>query len=184
MPAPSWKTGSKHTAISSTSGCSAMGNELSNSQSSGRTVGSSTGGGNWLVNTFSLFFMGPEWQRGMSLFYLEHPRVESGGLKLLGVKRFGMIEVNQFICWLCVMWGGRVERRQFDQARPRVVESQRRGWPVSCDKLDSLCDRFFHQKKKKKKKTANKCKERQFCHFGIVLPRQALWHLPWKWNGG
>lgn len=98
MRAPSWKTGSKHTAISSTSGCSARGNELSNSQSSGRTVGSSTGGGNWLVNTFSLFFMGPEWRRGMSLFYLEHPRVGSGGLKLLGVKRFGMIEVNQFIC--------------------------------------------------------------------------------------
>lgn len=53
MQAPSWKTGSQHMAISSTSGCSMRGNEVSNSQSSSRTLGSSKVGKNWLVNTFS-----------------------------------------------------------------------------------------------------------------------------------
>lgn len=72
MQAPWWKTGYQHMAISSTSGCSVRGNELNNSLSSSKAVGFSIGRKNWLVNTFSLLFMGPEGCWEMSLFYVEH----------------------------------------------------------------------------------------------------------------
>lgn len=67
MLAPSWKTGSQHIAISSTSGCSMRGNEVSNSHSASRSVGSSIEEENWLFDTFLLLYLRPQksWEKGL-----------------------------------------------------------------------------------------------------------------------
>lgn len=104
MQAPTWKTGSQHRAISSTSGCSMRGNEVYSSQSSGRTVGSSIGGKTgWLT----LFTPLHETRVGLvNEFILCGTQRRVRKMTLSAIKRCIMIEVHHFICRLCVMQDG------------------------------------------------------------------------------